>query len=731
MEYILPSLGIVITLICVLSIPLLFWLSDVINEITKIDKFARRHNKKSVPKVREGYLPFVGHGPAFSKDNIGFLRQAYKKYGPVFQLKIFRKNIVVICDHSLKAEYFKQTEDQMSLYESLRDLYFGDAFTDKKESLKTMFFLMKRTIKINFDTFSHKIMDEANKLVLKLKEKSGNEVNLTQETIRFVSHTSARCFIGIQMNDEFYKILMEMTQFLNKVIVWTYYVPKFILRLYANPILKGYRVKLNSLLDSEINSYRLDNLKNESNLIRTCVDYKDANGNSLNNSEIGDIIICLLYISSENTALGLAATLTDLINQPEYWDRVRLETKPLLQNGDIKTLFNTPFLDACVTESARMNTHVFPISRKPMNKLMSIGDYYLYNIDSVHLCEPIMMLYEGSPNNFPLQYNPDRFLGDNAESKSPNDIMTWGAGVHLCPGKQFSIYEIKAAVALIVNHLDPPRVLYQGPLDYFSPAAFAERKMTIVFKENAEELISQDNSLPITFKGKTYKITLVPGEDGHGGWLIKNCFDRDEQKQYYDHTIELSKDSVEHQEILTEANPNRAYPITYYNLVYTGKSNCQEPVKWFQWAKDIWTMMKENKELLNFPDVEIESFNSFYGQLFGKDSTMAVHKDQYVSWGVSISFGATTEFLFGKDKILLNSGDVFIADFSKVDHAVLKILDGTYPGWWDQENDPDNPDNASKTFNRARCSIQIRDISKCQPEKKMEMEEFKNLVKSS
>ena len=46
-------------------------------------------------------------------------------------------------------------------------------------------------------------------------------------------------------------------------------------------------------------------------------------------------------------------------------------------------------------------------------------------------------------------YDPSRY-DTNDSLKDPNILMTWGAGIHLCPGKMFAIYEIKIAVALLL-----------------------------------------------------------------------------------------------------------------------------------------------------------------------------------------------------------------------------------------------------------------------------------------
>lgn len=701
---------------------------------------------KPVPVV-DGAIPIAGHGISFSKDIIGFARAAQQKYGNIFKIKVFNKDIVVICDHNMKDEYFKATEGSMSLYEVLKHLYFGDAFSDDPNSLDLIIKMVKSTITVKFEEFAPKIMDEAQRMIDRLKKDSKNnkKIHVTKEMIRFVACTSARCFIGMELDQEFFDTLMKFTNLLNTIVVLTYFLPRPVLRLLMNRTLKGYRNIMLNKITNEIESYRQDINKSESLLFRRCVDYVDkTTGQTLSNKQIGEIVVCLLYVSSENTALGLSATITDLANNKEQWDLVAKESKKYLQNEDIKSLFASQILDGCVIESARMNSHIFPIQRKPLNKDACIGGYYVGDVNSIALCQPLMMVYECSQFTEGQNYNPNRYMEPLNEPKAAKDVMSWGAGVHLCPGKMFAIYEIKAAMALITNNFKMQIDDY-GTINYFSPSAFAERDsiahLIELTREEKEQIIIDNNvdTVPtftksITIGNKSYNIQYYETVDSdgktNGSWLFKNFMNREEQIAWYKYTLELSKNSKEQVELKSnQTSAKTAYPLTYDNLVYTGSSNCEHPTKWYVWAKELWDILADNSEILKFPIKESKTFDSFYAQLFGQNSTMMAHKDEYVDWGVSVSLGSSCVFQFGNFKLILNSGDVLIADFSKTMHAVDKICAGTEPGWWKGENNEvaDQTDML-ETFNKARCSIQIRDISKVISHKFMEIDKFKDMV---
>ncbi len=706
-----------------------------------IKKWKRPTGSQEVPVVKGGY-PLVGHGIAFSKDIIGFVRNSYKQYGKIFRVKIFNRDMVVVCDRDLNKEYFKATEHNMSLYDVLDRLFFSDAFSDDPKSLPTIIKMVKSTVAIKYDEFVPKIVDEANRMIsrMKIKANSGSDkISLTDELIRFVACTSAQCFISVELSNEFFDVLMKFTHLLNKIVILTYFFPKKLLRLMFNSKLSKFRKTMTTSLSPVIETYRTDLNKDDSLVFRKCVDYTDPKtGKKLTNEQIGDVVVCLLYVSSENTALGLSATMIDLARCPEFWDKVKSESAKHLATGDIKSLLASPILEACVMESARMNSHIFALNRKPQKSSAMLGKYFIGDADSVALCEPMLMMYDCAEDVFKdaIKYNPSRFLDPINEPKTPMHVMTWGAGVHLCPGKSFAIYEIKVAMALITTNFEKFVMPSKGiKLDYFSPSAFAEQQVTVGIKcLNESELVksvSSENMHSINHNNKTYKVQYLPQEQEQaGGWLIRDCLTREEQIKFYNYTTELSKGSDEHKEVM-HANPATAFPITYYNLVYTGKSNCQEPKLWLNWASDVWSLLKDNHKELKFPVDKVTSqykFDSVYAQLYGPDSTMKTHKDEYVSYGVSVNLGASCDFLFGNDKLILNSGDVLIADFSKVQHGVPKIHADTVPGWFAPEVTETESVDKIEAFGRIRCSVQIRNVSDCAPQKVITNEEFRKMI---
>lgn len=593
-------------------------------------------NNNSLNKVPyvSGSLPLLGHVLQFKRDMIGFIRDCRSKYGDIFKIKIFMVEMIVICNREHQKEFFKEKEDSLSLYSVLDRLYFSDAFSDDTSRFLDNIKLIKSGIAVKFDEFFPKIYSEALTMIDKVK----SETKLVDEAIKFVTRTSARCFINIDLDDKLFEDIMEFTHLLNTIVVTTYMFPKKITRLIYNRKLTAIRKRITSKLVDEIEKYRHDKDKSDSLIFRKCVD-SDLN---LTNQEIGDIIVTLLYVSSKNTALGLTATLTDLYRNPAYLQRLRIELSQKIDNP--KEILKSKLLENCVMESARMNIHLFSLNRHPVDKNKMIGNYYVGDADSIVLCGQFIHFDESYEE--PHTYNPDRFRDSNTQ------VMTWGSGIHLCPGKNFAIYEIKMATALFVLNYDM-KFRNIPELDYFSPSAFAERCGMIV-------------------KTKKRSIRYIKLADDT--FLIKNLVSRKTAKAILQNFNQYRK---------ADWDSTKAYPVAYFNNVYTATSNC--------------TIPDELIKLCN--DIVPSNWNSMYCNGYTSKSSMEDHYDEKIDdeLGISISLGSTCDFTFDNEVIKLEDGDVLISNFTKHLHGVRKVYD----------------DNRYTNFPFNRYSIQMRRVSEC------------------
>ncbi len=620
-----------------------------------------RKRRTTVPMVK-GALPFVGHGLAFSRDNIGFIKRCKEQYGDLFAIKIFNRDIVIMADSKYIKDYGKYTEDTASLYEVLIRLYFADAFFDNPNEFPTSINIVRKTVAVKFDEFAPKILDEATKAACGLATNKTTGIDLIYAMTKFVAKTSSRCFIGVDMDDTMLGHLMSFTKVLNRIVVLTYFLPRSIIKSTVGRwFLDPYRYKMRAVLAPEIEKYRHDKTLTTSALIRVAVDSEEH----LSNAQIADIIVCLLYVSSENTALGLTNSLIDLAHNPDHWYRLRKE----LAGISLAELYKNKALNDCIMETARLNSHIFALNRKPQKAMVVDGYVIDTDVDAVALCPPLIMRERS------LEYDPLRF---NTERSDANSIITWGPqGMHLCPGKIFALYEIKTAIALIVGMYDPPHVDSKAynTLNYFSPSAFAERKIEVSMKR-----VNDAVTVGMT------RAEVGPQKIGERMWLLRQCISAEQQIEIYRGLLAAR---------IYEVPSNKSIvPFVWTNLIYTGSSNATPE------RLTSLTELADKLAMRAIGDAPVSGSHGFhadavYSQMFRPHSTMVDHYDKYVDWGVSISIGTDCDFTLDGQKIRLAGGDVLVGDFAFHKHGVTVGERGN--NWFTDEVD-----------GFARLSIQVR-----------------------
>jgi cytochrome P450 len=172
--------------------------------------------------------------------------------------------------------------------------------------------------------------------------------------------------------------------------------------------------------------------------------------------------------------------LIDLALHPAVFEKVRKEVSQHILNDDMAAIQHSPILNACLMETARLNPTIFGVTRK-CTEDMIIGNYCFKKGDILAISTPTIMRDEAIFRE-PNVYNPNRFLGKQPESWGNHKVINWGAGIHLCPGKQFAINEIKVSMAYLVHNFRfevPSKKVF---VKFATTTSFAERKVDILLR---------------------------------------------------------------------------------------------------------------------------------------------------------------------------------------------------------------------------------------------------------
>jgi len=183
---------------------------------------------------------------------------------------------------------------------------------------------------------------------------------------------------------------------------------------------------------------------------------RDEDGQPLTDTELRDELVTLLVAGHETTATGLAWAFDLLTHHPRVLDRLRSS----LAAGE------TDYLDAVVKETLRVRPVIPGIGRVVRGGSFAIGGWEIP--EGVEINPSIALIHRrGDRYPQPLEFRPERFLGDDAP-----DTYTWipfGGGTRRCLGASFALQEMRVVLSRVLERTDleavrrrPERVLRQG-----------------------------------------------------------------------------------------------------------------------------------------------------------------------------------------------------------------------------------------------------------------------------
>ena len=172
-------------------------------------------------------------------------------------------------------------------------------------------------------------------------------------------------------------------------------------------------------------------------------------------------VILSLFVATSHTSPGTAAfMLYFLLKHPELYERARAEADALFAGGP-PTPEGLRKLDV-IPRTAMETLRLYPPITMTQREVVNGFDFGGYRIPSGGtVCLPLPATH-GLPECFPEpeRFDIDRYLPERAEHLQPGAYAPFGLGVHRCLGSGFSEAKIALALATLLRdadlELDPP-----------------------------------------------------------------------------------------------------------------------------------------------------------------------------------------------------------------------------------------------------------------------------------
>ncbi|KAJ2535152.1 hypothetical protein IWW43_001844 [Coemansia sp. RSA 1935] len=235
-------------------------------------------------------------------------------------------------------------------------------------------------------------------------------------------------------------------------------IPILSLTPFKQTVLRGLRASVNEFLAFGIRAIaqrkcEMENGVQRNDILQALIDAEDPQSNTqMTADQIASETVINMFAGTDMTANALTWAVHLLLLHPQYMERAQQEVRehfaPSHVIGYDEACLNLPFLEACVYEALRLralaNNLLRTVSRGSVVLCGHfIPDHCTMSV-SIHVCNTNAETWDQ-----PLVYNPERFI--NCPERK-HMVLTFSAGVRVCPGWYLALWEIMTTLANVLNN---------------------------------------------------------------------------------------------------------------------------------------------------------------------------------------------------------------------------------------------------------------------------------------
>ena len=429
---------------------------------------AARKSKFNLPPGPKGYLLFqlskLQHQP------IEYLGHMWQKYGDLVRLPIMPGLTLNLATHPNYAEHILSSHQERygkpDLFLKSMSLVQGQGlFTSEGE-----FWLKQR--RLMQPAFHHKqlfklhtiILDCVESLMREWSEKSEEEIidiaaEMSRLTLKIVSSTLFSIDISGKTD--------KLGQSLRTALEYAYFRMNNPLALpvwMPTPRNLEFR-KAKQTLDRvvlEIVQSRRQNPSEQNDLLSMLIAAQDEEtGIGMSDRQLQDEVITLINAGHETTATALAWTWYLIGTHPDVMVKMQDEIHTVL-NGNSPTVENLSQLQytrRVFDESSRLCPIGLGMVRVALED-DEIQGYFIPKGTIFNIAQYFIFRHPEFWEN-PEQFNPDRFLAEKVKQRPKFAFFPFGAGQHICIGKNLALMESIIILAAIVQRFQIELVSHQ------------------------------------------------------------------------------------------------------------------------------------------------------------------------------------------------------------------------------------------------------------------------------
>ncbi len=207
---------------------------------------------------------------------------------------------------------------------------------------------------------------------------------------------------------------------------------------------------IDDLIYAEIKERRQKYDDSGTDILTLMMSATDENGQGMNDEELHDELLTLLFAGHETTATAIAWALYWIHNSEDVKDKLRQELADLGANPDPMSIYKLPYLTAVCNEALRIYPVAMLTFPREVKEAVEMMGYNLPVGTRIYGCIYLTHHREDLyPNS--QEFKPERFL----ERQYTNyEFLPFGGGMRRCLGEALAIFEMKLVVATIISNYE-------------------------------------------------------------------------------------------------------------------------------------------------------------------------------------------------------------------------------------------------------------------------------------
>jgi sterol 14alpha-demethylase len=416
-------------------------------------KSAANETSYRLPQAVSGALPVVGHAVDFVRDCLGLLWRAQQERGEVAKLRVFNKDIVLMTGPDAAEAMFRAPDEILSpneAYKMMVPVFGKDVVYDATpERMGEQLGMLRPALQDKrMRTYGEIVAEETRRMVQGWGAQG--EFDLVEFTATLTNFTSTCCLIGKefreQMSDEFAQVYYDLERGITPAGYIHPHIP-----LPSTIRRDRARVRLAEMIDQIVQARRQSGREGE-DFLQTLMDAEYKNGTKLSGHEITGMLLAAMFAGHHTSSVTTAWTLIDLLQHPDYLDRVLSELDQVYKPGDdvtFQSLRQITVTENAIKEALRLHPPLYILLRAALQDFSYNG--YLFKKGTWLATSPWVAHRLPGVFSEPLKYDPDRFAPGREEDKRQFTFISFGAGRHKCMGNAFAMLQVKTILAILLR----------------------------------------------------------------------------------------------------------------------------------------------------------------------------------------------------------------------------------------------------------------------------------------